>query len=49
MNLIPELERKVVEILYKPETADFLYHSIFNFMQQAIKIKQFFNNKDVME
>lgn len=49
MNLIPELERKVVEIPYNPETADFFYHSIFNLVQQAIKIEQFFNNKDVME
>ena len=49
MNLIPELESKVVEIPYNPETADFFYQSIFNLVQQAIKIEQFFNNKNVME
>lgn len=49
MNLIPELESKVVEIPYNPETADFFYQSIFNLVQQAIKIEQFFGNKDVVE
>lgn len=49
MNLIPELERKVVEIPYNPETADFFFHSIFNLVQQAIKIEKFFSNEDVIE
>ena len=49
MNLNYELERKIVEIPYNPETADFFYQSIFNLVQQAIKIEQFFANKDVVE
>lgn len=49
MDLDSELKRKVVEIPYTPETADFFYQSIFNLVQQAIKIEQFFGNKDVIE
>ena len=49
MDLEGDSKKNIVEIPYSEETADFFYHSIYNLVLQSIKLKQFFDNEQVIK
>lgn len=49
MTLVGDSKKNIVEIPYSEETADFFYHSIYNLVLQSIKLKQFFDNEQVVK
>lgn len=49
MTLVGDSKKNIVQIPYSEETADFFYQSIYNLVLQSIKMKQFFDNEQVIK